>query len=177
MGDYALFMFVFLERNGAVEDKMFWRRLRVNVIIACASELQVGEYWKRLYEFLYKGLLVHADAIRIEEGAHGFDTANTIFFFVLLDGITRILACPKARIVAHLSGQAVVAAQPVNGALNFAVGTFSTRLRSRIISAVDLLYFTSFLVLFAASAVYNIGTLEASFLAHSHAEEFLRDSW
>ena len=110
-------VFVFFERNGAVEDEMFGSGIGVDVVVSRASELQIGECRESLHEFLHKRLLVHTDAIGVEEGAHSFYATNAIFFFVLLDGITRIFARPKASIVAHLSGQAVVTAQPVDGTL------------------------------------------------------------
>ncbi len=40
---YALFMFVFFERNGAVEDEMFGSGIGVDVVVSRASELQIGQ--------------------------------------------------------------------------------------------------------------------------------------
>ena len=91
---YALFVFVFFERNGAVEDEMFGSGIGVDVVVSRASELQVGECRECLGKLLNEGLLIHADTVGVEEGAHSFDATNAIFFFVLLDGITRIFACP-----------------------------------------------------------------------------------
>ena len=91
---YALFVFVFFERNGAVEDEMFGSGIGVDVVVSRASELQIGQRRKYLGKLLNEGLLIHADAVGIEEGAHSFDATNAVFIFVLLDGIARIFARP-----------------------------------------------------------------------------------
>ena len=119
-----LFMFVFFERNCAVENKVLRRRIGIDVVVSRASELQVGECRECLGKLLNEGLLINADAVGIEEGAHSFDAANAVFVFVLLDGIARIFTRPKASLVAHFGRQAVVAAQPVDSTLYFAVCTF-----------------------------------------------------
>ena len=90
----VLFVFVFFERNCAVEDKMFGSGIGIDVVVSRASELQVGECRECLGKLLNEGLLIHADAVGVEEGAHSFDAANAVFIFVLLDGIARIFARP-----------------------------------------------------------------------------------
>ena len=117
-------MFVFFERNGAVEDQMFGRGIGVDVVIARAGELQIVERLKGLHIFLHIGVVVDANAVRIEEGAHGIDTAHAVFVFVLLNRVARILASPQTSVVAHLGGQAMIAAYPVDRAFDLAVGAF-----------------------------------------------------
>ena len=49
-----LFVFVFFERNGAVEDQVFGSGIGVNVVIAGARELQIVERLERLDIFFDK---------------------------------------------------------------------------------------------------------------------------
>ena len=123
-----LLSLIFLQRNGAVEDEAFGSRVEIDVVVARAGELQVVEGFARKEEFFHKSILVDTDAVGVDEGAHGFDTAHAIFFLVLLDGIARVLAGPKTFVVAHFCGEAVVAAEPVDRALHLAVCTRSSRL-------------------------------------------------
>ena len=59
---------------------------------------------KGLHIFFHIGIAVDANAVRIEEGAHGIDTAHAVFVFILLDCVTRILAGPQTGVVAHFGG-------------------------------------------------------------------------
>ena len=60
-----LFVFVFFERNGAVEDQVFGSGIGVNVVIAGARELQIVERLERLDIFFDKGTVVDMNAVGI----------------------------------------------------------------------------------------------------------------
>ena len=99
-----LFVFVFFERNGAVEDQVFGSGIGVNVVIAGTRELQIVERLERLDIFFDKGTVVDVNAVGIEEGAHGVNAAYAVLILILLDGVARILAGPKASVVANFGG-------------------------------------------------------------------------
>ena len=61
----------------------------------------------------------------------------------------------------------------MDGALDFAVGAFGSRLRCGIVGAVDFFNLAGGFVLLEAGAVDNVGTFETGLLVGRHTEELL----
>ena len=67
----------------------------------------------------------------------------------------------------------MITAHPMDGALDFAVGTFGSRFRCGIVGAIDFFNLAGGFVLLEAGTVDNVGTFETGLLVGRHTEELL----
>ena len=127
-----------LEAYGLVEDGMLGCAVGVDVVVADALELEVGVWGQLLGELLDEGVLVDGEGVGVEEGTHGVYAAYVVLLFVLLDGVSRVFACPEAFVVSHFAWDAMLAAYPVEGlALYLAVCAWHTAPAVGVVGGVD----------------------------------------
>ena len=127
---------------------------------------------------LDEGVLVYAQRIGVEERTHGVYAAHTVLLFVLLYGIAGVLACPQATVVAHLAGDAVCLAYPVQGlALDLAVGSGHAATALGVVGGVYACDVALGILLYALGGVFvaldDVGVLQAHLLAGTKAHELL----
>ena len=149
-----------LQTYGLVEDEVVGSTVKVHHEIADALELQVVARMLLGEVGLHVAALVHAQAIGIEQLTEAAVVGRGV------------LHAEETVVLAHLGGQAVGGAHPVDGALDAAVGARHATLALGVVLGLDLRD-ASLGILRAARTLHDIGVLEAHLAAWRQAEELL----
>ena len=123
-------------------------------------------------KFLDVAVGYYMERIGVNDLLHGFDG----FAFLLVDDGSHFIAWvgnfPESVVEANFGFNTMVGANPVEGAFDFAIGSWESAAALGVVFAEDLGY-VAIGIFLAASAFDDVGVFETNLASRCHSEEFL----